>query len=119
MQLLSSQAATGDSLAMGKIVVRVTANILILIGLFLLGRVFCNSFTGAAAQHYFGNLPTTGLQNVYALGLGLPVPLHVISVGLVLQLRWFSPTWAKSVRWAVVVSGCWLGLALAIRWLVI
>ena len=119
MQLISSQAATWDSLAMGKIVVRVTANIIILIGLFLLGRVFCNSLSGTAAQHYFGNLPTTGLQNVYALGLSLPVPLHAISVGLVLQLRWLPPIWVKAAWWGIVISGCWLGLALAIRWLVL
>lgn len=104
---------------MGKIVVRVTANLIILTGLFLLGRVLCNSFSGAAAQHYFGTLPVTGLQKVYALGLSLPVPLHVISVGLVLQLRRLSLLWAKIARWAAVVSGCWLGLALAIRWILL
>jgi len=104
---------------MGKPVVRVIANIVFLVGLYLLGRVLCNSFSGAAAQQYFGILPVTGLQKVYALGLSLPIPLHVISVGLVLQLRWLSPLWVKIARWAVVVSGGWLGLALAIRWLVI
>ena len=102
---------------MGYIFVRVTANLVILIGIFLLGRVICNNASGAAAQQYFGTSSATWLQSGYALGLTLPVPLHIISVGLVLQLRWLSPQWARGAGWAVVVSGCWLGLVLAIRWL--
>ena len=104
---------------MGKMVVRTTANIVILIGFFLLGRVLCSSQSGALAQQYFGASPESWIQNLYAAGLGLPIPLHIISVGLILQLRWLSPIWAKGARWAVGVSGCWLGLALAIRWLVL
>jgi len=104
---------------MGKTVVRVAANIVILVGFFVLGRVLCNSQSGALAQQYFGISPPSWIQNVYALGLGLPVPLHIISIGLVLQLRWLSPIWTKGARWAIVVSGCWLGLALGIRWLVL
>jgi cytochrome c biogenesis protein CcdA len=104
---------------MGKMAVRVTSNIVILIGLYLLGRVLCNSFSAAAAQQYFGTSAVSGVPNFYALGLGLPIPLHVISVGLVLQMRWFSPWWTKFARWAIVISGCWLSLALGIRWLVL
>jgi len=104
---------------MGKTVVRVAANMVILVGFFVLGRVLCNSQSGALAQQYFGTSPQSWIQNVYALGLGLPVPLHIISIGLILQLRWLAPIWTKGARWAVVVSGCWLGLALGIRWLVL
>jgi len=102
---------------MGSIVVRVTANLVILIGLFLLGKVLYNSAGGVLVQHYFASPQGGWIENLYALGLGLPIPLHVISVGMVLQLRWLSPPWAKGARWAVVVSGCWLALALGIRWL--
>jgi hypothetical protein len=102
---------------MGRTVVRVTANFVILTGIFLLGKVLFNSADGVLVQHYFGPSQGGRLENIYALGLGLPVPLHVISVGLVLQLRWLSTPWAKGARWAVVVSGCWLALALGIRWL--
>ena len=104
---------------MGKTVVRIAANIVILVGFFVLGRVLCNSQSGALAQQYFGTSPQSWIQYVYALGLGLPVPLHVIAIGLVLQLRWLSPWWTKFAGWAIVISGCWLGLALAIRWLVL
>jgi hypothetical protein len=83
-------------------------------------------------------------NNLYAIGLSLPVPLHVISVGFVLQRRWLSPhgrriVWLAPVplhvisvgfvlqrRWlsphgrrivwlAVIISGCWLGVALVIK----
>ncbi len=104
---------------MGKMVVRAGANLVILIGFFLLGRALCSSASAAATQQYFGTSPESWLKNVCALGLSLPVPLHIISVGLVLQLRWISPRRAKVARWAVAVSGCWLGLALVIRWLVL
>ena len=102
---------------MGRIVVRVAANLVILTGFFFLGKVLYNSAGGVSAHQYFGPSPQSWVHNVYALGLSLPVPLHIISVGLVLQLRWLSSRWAKGARWAVLVSGCWLGLALGIRWL--
>ena len=102
---------------MGKMVVRVIANITILIGIFLLIRVLYHGLSGVLAQQYFAPSQGSVVQNVYALGLSLPIPLHIIAIGLVLQLRWLSPIWARGTRWAIVVSGCWLGLALAIRWL--
>jgi len=102
---------------MGKMVVRVIANITILIGIFLLIRVLYHGLSGVLAQQYFTPSQGSVVQNVYALGLSLPIPLHIIAIGLILQLRWLSPIWARGTRWALVVSGCWLGLALAIRWL--
>ena len=102
---------------MGKIVIRIIANVIILIGLFLLGRVLYYGLNGVLAQQYFAPPQGSVIQNAGALGLGLPIPLHIIAVGLVLKLRWLSPAWARGARWAVVGSGCWLGLALAIRWL--
>ena len=119
MQSKPLAAAGRDSPEMGKIALRVTANLVILVGLYLLGRVLCNSFSGAAAQHYFGISPLSGIHNIYALGLGLPIPLHVITIGLILQLRWLSSGWVKFTRWAIVLSGCWLGLALGVRWLIL
>jgi len=117
MQRKHFQAAIRDKLCMGKIVVRVIANIIILIGFFLLGRILYYGLSGVLAQQYFTQSQGSVIENVYALGLSLPIPLHIIAVGLVLQLRWLSPIWAQGTRWAIVVSGCWLCLALAIRWL--
>ena len=119
MQLKHYQTAVRNNLCMGKIVVRVTANLVILIGFFLLGRVLYRIASGVLAQQYFATSEGSWIQNIYALGLSLPVAFHIISVGLILQLRWLSPMWAKGARWAVGLSGGWLGLALGIRWLVL
>ena len=116
-QLKPFQAAIRDKLCMGKIVVRAIANVIILIGVFLLGRGLYYGLSGVLAQHYFTQSQGSVIQNVYALGLSLPIPLHIIAVGWVLQLRWLSPAWARATRWGIVLSGCWLGIALAIRWL--
>ena len=119
MRLKRFQAAIRDKFCMGKIFVRVIANITILIGFFLLVRVLYYGLSGVLAQQYFTTPQGSMIQNIYAFGLSLPIPLHIIAVGLVLQLRWLSPTWARATRWGIVLSGCWLGLALAIRWLVL
>lgn len=104
---------------MAKIVVRVTSNLVILIAFFLLGRVLYKTASGVLAQQYFATSQVSWLQNIYALGLSLPVAFHVFSIGLILQLRWLSPIGAQAARFAIVVSGCWLGLALVIRWWVL
>jgi len=119
MQLKHFQTAVRDNLSMGKIFVRVIANVIVLIGFFLLGRVLYYALNGVLAHQYFPQSRGSVIQNVYALGLSLPIPFHIIAVGLVLQLRWLSPIWARGTRWAIVGSGCWLGTALMIRWLVL
>ncbi|MEE4262149.1 MAG: hypothetical protein V2I56_05625 [Desulfobacteraceae bacterium] len=102
---------------MGKIVVRTIAHVIVLVGFFLLGRVIYYGLNGVLVQQYFAQSRGSVIQNVYALGLSLPIPFHVIAIGLVLQLRWLSPIWTRGARWAIGLSGCWLGLAFAIRWL--
>ncbi len=95
--------------------IRVLANVIVLIGLFLLGRVICQVAYGGLAVPA-ATLPAgMGSQGLVALGLRLPVPLHVIAVGLILQRQWLAPRWARMAWWAVVLSGCWLGVALLIK----
>ena len=102
---------------MSNSVVRVIANVAILIGFLVLARIICQGLNGELAPKYFAQAPESLIYRVYALLLSLPIPLHVIAVGLVLQLKWLPPLWRRAARWAVVISGCWLGVALAIRWL--
>ncbi len=98
-----------------RMTIRVLANGIVLIGLFLLGRVICQAaYSGLALPA--ASLPAgMGAQGLVALGLRLPMPLHVIAVGLILQKRWLAPRWARMAWWAVVFSGCWLGAALLIQ----
>ena len=102
---------------MSKTVVRVIATVVILIGFLVLARVLYQGLTGELAQKYFAQAPDSLIHSVYALLLSLPIPFHIIAVGLVLQLKWLSTPWDRAARWAVVISGCWLGVALAVRWL--
>ena len=100
-----------------KTVVRVIANVVILVGFSVLARILYQGLNGELAQKYFAQAPDSLTKSIYALLLSLPIPFHVIAVGLVLQLKWLSTPWDRAARWAVVISGCWLGLALAVRWL--
>ena len=102
---------------MGKTIVRAIATVVILVGFIFLARVLYYGLNGDLAQRYFGPATDSLTHGAYALFLSLLIPLHIIAVGLVLQLRWLSPLWARGARWAIVVSGCWLGLALAVRWM--
>ncbi len=108
-----------DNRYMFKMLSRVVANILIFVGLFLLVRVLYSAVTGSLVARPFAQSQGLWIRNVFALGLSLPVPFHVISIGLVLQRRWFPPLWTRVAWLAVVVSGCWLGAALGIKMLVL
>lgn len=94
---------------------RVFANVTILVGFFLLGRVVCQAATGGMAAQFPALSSGLRAHGLYALGLSLPVPMHVIAVGLILQKKWLTHRWARLAWWAVVVSGCWLGTALLIK----
>lgn len=99
---------------------RLIPNVIIVTGLFLLARVFYNAATGSlVAQLFTQSEESFWILNSCALGLKLPVPLHVISIGLILQRGRLSPRFAKAAWIAIVVSGCWLGGALAIKMLVL
>ena len=104
---------------MVKMIPRAAADLVILVGLYLLVKILYNAATGNLAVQLFAASPESWTTHVVALGLNLPLPLHIISIGLILQRRWLSPPW-KRVAWiAVVVSGCWLGVALGIKPLIV
>ena len=71
--------------------------------------------SGVLAEKLFGHLPPSGVVNAWAFGLSVPVPFHMIAVGLILQKRWLSPEWRKAAWYGAAVSGLWLGLALGIK----
>jgi len=47
--------------------------------------------------------------------LSLPVPLHVIFIGLIIQKKYFTPPWQRFAWIGITGSGVWLGISLAIR----
>ena len=102
-----------------RIIARVAANVLVAVGLFLLARVLHNAANGSLVGQLFAQSQGSWIRNAYALGLSLPVPFHLISVGILLQRSALPPPWARSVGFAAVVSGLWLGVALGIRMLIL
>jgi hypothetical protein len=104
---------------MSPFLIRIVANIAVAVGLGLLTRVIYRTAVGSVSAQLFPQLQGSWTLTMLALGLSLPVPFHVISVGFFLQKRWLSPFWAKTTRVAVVASGCWLGAALGIKLLLL
>ena len=104
---------------MFRIIPRVAADLIILVGLYLLVKILYNAATGALAAQLFAASPESWTKQLVALSLSLPLPFHIISVGFILQRRWLAPPWKKCAWIAAVVSGCWLGLALGIKLLIL
>ncbi len=100
-------------------VTRGTANAVIVAGLFLLAYTLYSAIVGSLALRVFTGDRRPWIYSVYALGLMLPVPLHIISIGLVLKRKWLPTFWARTAWPAIFFSGCWLGAAVAVKSLVI
>jgi hypothetical protein len=96
-------------------IIRIIAKVVVAVGLLLLVRVIYHAANGSLVAQLFPESQQSWISNLYAIALSLPVPLHVISVGFVLQRRWLPPHWTRIVWLAVVISGCWLGVALVIK----
>ena len=100
---------------MSRMTVRLIANIAILVGIYLLARTIYGAANGSAAARLVHESQGFVSSTVIALALDLPVPFHVISVGLLFQRRWLSHSWAKTAFPATVISGGWLGVALVTK----
>ncbi|MEE9497066.1 MAG: hypothetical protein V3V39_11115 [Desulfobacterales bacterium] len=96
-------------------IIRLIAKVAVVVGLFLLVRVIYHADSGSLLAQLFPESQQLWANNLYAIGLSLPVPFHVISIGFVLQRRWLPPHWIRIVWLAVVISGCWLGVTLGIK----
>lgn len=95
--------------------VRIFATAVSAVGLVLLARLLVQLPGGSLARELFPSAEPSAMSSLAAAVLGIPVPFHVISVGLILQRRWLSPTWARIAWICVVASGLWLGASLAVR----
>lgn len=104
---------------MFKIVVRALANTVVMAGVFLLVRVLYGAVTGSLVPQVVSQSAGSWIGTAFALGLTLPIPFHVISIGLFLQRSWLPVRLAKAARLAIVISGCWLGVALCAKLLIL
>lgn len=97
------------------ILFRLFASTVSVIGLCLLALVLYDGFSGVLAGEFFPDTETTPLHHLGALLLALPVPLHVIFIGLIIQKRSLTPPWARFAWFGIVSSGVWLGIALVVK----
>ena len=100
---------------MSRMVIRLIANVVILVGLYLFARMIYGAANGSLTAQLFPESQESVSNTLVALSLGLAVPFHVISVGLILQRRWLPHSWARISYLAVVISGCWLGAAIGVK----
>jgi hypothetical protein len=100
-------------------ITRLIAKVAVAAGLLLIVRIIYQLASGSLVAELFPESQQSWISNLYAIGLSLPIPLHVISVGFVLQRRWLPPHWTRIVWLTVVISGCWLSVALALKLLLL
>lgn len=96
-------------------VVRMTGYLIIITGMILLFKLFYNAACGSLPNQVFGRAQYFWTDTFWALGLRLPIPLHIISIGLIVQRKWFSHTWNRISWYAITLTGMWLGAALILN----
>jgi hypothetical protein len=98
--------------------VRFIANIIILVGIIYLFKVLIQSFNGILVQEIFNHQNQGIYWGLMAMLLGLPIPAHIISIGLILQKKWLSDSMQRLAWISIVFSGVWLGTALGIKMII-
>lgn len=94
---------------------RLLASLTTVVGLCLLVLVFVDWSNDILAGEFFPDTEHTYKHHLGGLLLALPVPLHVIFIGLIIQKKWLSPPMAKFAWVGITSSGMWLGASLLYR----
>lgn len=94
---------------------RYFASFVSLVGLCMLVFVLHDGMNGVLAGRFFPEIDHAPPHHWGGLLLALPVPLHVIFIGLIIQKRWLSPPWARFAWFGITASGVWLGISLLVK----
>lgn len=94
---------------------RIAASLVTVVGIGMLCFVFWDWQTGSLAAEFFPDVERQPDHHLKGLLLALPVPLHVIFIGLIIQKKYLSPPWAKFAWFGITTSGMWLGVSLLLR----
>ncbi len=96
---------------------RIVASLVSLFGIAMLIKLFVDWQTGALAMKYLPEMTHTAKGHWLALALGLPIPLHVIFIGLIVQKKWLTPSMTRLAWIGISTSGIWLGASVLYRML--
>ena len=94
---------------------RIAASLVTVVGLGLLVLVVVDWHNGLLVAELFPDVEHTPRLHIYSLLLALPVPLHVIFIGLIVQKKWLSPALARFAWVGISSSGVWLGISLLVK----
>lgn len=94
---------------------RIAASLVTLVGIGLLVLVVHDFLNGVLAGKFFPTADHTPAHHLMGLLLALPVPLHVIFIGQIVQKRWLPRLWRRIAWIGITGSGLWLGAALVVR----
>lgn len=93
---------------------RILASTITVIGICMLILVIADWHNGDLAGRYFSDVEHTSSHHLQGLLLALPIPLHVIFIGLIIQKQWLTPPWARFAWVGIVSSGLWLGASMVL-----
>ncbi len=94
---------------------RALAWIVFVVGVVIFGLTLWRAVNGQLVERYFPEAAPSFALTIAAFALRLPIPLHIMAIGLIVQKPYLSRPLAKFSWFFIVTSGCWLGLSLAIR----
>ena len=98
---------------------RIFASAIALAGVGILADVIFEACSGELIEQLLPEYNKTLAHKTLALLLALPVPFHVISIGMIIQKRWL-PVKLKRITWiSIISSGIWLGIALIIKYAIL
>ena len=98
-----------------KIILKSVSNIIVFGGFLYLIKIIVNGFDGTLASEMVNKKQVTFSYHILALALNLPIPFHIISVGLIFQKRWLSLKFNRILWIALIISGTWLGIAIVVK----
>ena len=94
---------------------RIFASFISIVGFGLLIDVILEASSGVLIEDIFPEYNKTFTYKTLALLLALPVPFHVISIGMILQKRWLTEKLRRIAWISIFTSGIWLGIAIIVK----
>jgi len=102
---------------MNKKIRRILSVFIIFSGIFFLIFTLHTAILNSLTEQSISGAEGKYLKHFSGLLISLPVPLHIISIGMIIGSKNYSNLWKKIAWFAVIISGIWLGIAVGVRFL--